>query len=248
MQLTAIPQDRHDHSLHLDWDGLMANTERPQRPVYREIVQRHLGISISDLDLAWAIGASYEETVRGFNERFAHVDPIDTTGMESARSVGDFIVERLVSEREVQWRRDGIELMPFAQELLDWADGLRMPRSVATSRKERVAFEMLEASRITGRVHAIVGRDTEGVRLPKPAPDICLVSAAQLATPVNRCWHIDDATPGVRSGADAGVNVIYVYDPLIGNCCSTAKRLAKFTTTSLEQALIFLQKELGTSA
>ncbi len=63
----------------------------------------------------------------------------------------------------------------------------------------------------------------------KPAPDLLLFSALNMAVPVRNCLFIDDTVLGVESGINANMNTIYfrtmpgkaeVHHPLVTTCSS----------------------------
>lgn len=249
MPSTSVAQKsetpEHEAALQLDLDGLTFNTERPQRRVYMNLVREHLGVETTARDYAWAQGKSREATVAGLNERFGKLNLRDASVLEAHSSIGEFLVASLVQTRKFEMKTQGIELMPHAAELLDMADRGNVRRGIATSRAVDVAREMLESAQILPRVHSVVGKGTPGVFNVKPAPDIPLVSAAELRRKPQDCWGLDDAPDGVTGMAAAGVKTIYVADLEVAGIDPAARRLAKYTVRSLEQAISILQRELG---
>lgn len=236
---------RDSPAIQLDLDGLLLDTELPQRPVYLRIFRDLCGVALSNSDFSWALGRSYEETVEGINERFGSLPLRPGVSLPLGQTLGEFVVDRLRTERSRERQAGGVEAMPFAREHLSWADSLKLPRSVSTSRKEEVAREMLQAATLLDRIHVLVGRNSPEVRLAKPAPDIFQVAAKRLCTPIGRCWALEDSPPGVLGASEAGAKVIYIPDERVAGPCGRSKRLAAFTVRNLEEATIILQRELG---
>ncbi|MBN8549815.1 MAG: HAD family hydrolase [Deltaproteobacteria bacterium] len=235
----------HECGLWLDLDGLLLRTEGPQRPVCQQLTLELFGLETTWADFSFALGASRDETARGFNERFAHLPLREGVDLGSAPSVGDFMLDRLVEIRHQQIERDGVELMPGAERLLDLSDRGRLRRAVATSRQERRARELLGHAGVGHRVEIVVGSDSDGVKAPKPAPDIGLEASRRLEVPPKLCWALEDSPPGVEGQARAGAKVLYVFDRTVAEPSRAARALATHTVGSLDEAVDFLQKELG---
>ena len=239
------PLPPHEQALLLDLDGLLLNTERPQRPVYQRIVSELFDVEVPASEFSWAHGASKAATVAGLNERFGKLPLLDTGVLASFHSVGELIVSRLREIRRTEMEQHGVELMPGALPLFDMADRGRLRRAVSTSRREDVARQMLDAACILPRVDSVVGEGTPGVLEVKPAPDIGQVSAQQLRVAIKNCWGLEDSPTGVRGQKEAGAKVLYVADLQVAGICPATRRLATHTVTSLEEAVTFLEKELG---
>ncbi|HEX6655179.1 MAG TPA: HAD family phosphatase [Candidatus Limnocylindria bacterium] len=97
--------------------------------------------------------------------------------------------------------------LPGVGAFLDAVEAQGIPWSIATSsRREQ-----------TGRSVAALGRATEprmvdgsSVERAKPAPDLMLAAARELAVPPDQCWCVGDSTWDMRAAAAAGMTPVAV--------------------------------------
>ena len=237
---------RRDVGLMCDLDGLSLDTVLPQHVVYQRILLEYFGIETTPLDFDWTVGACGRETIHGFTERYGRAEIRPPHTLSPGESIGQKIVGRLLEIRRPQEQAlIDVGTMPHLPELLDFADAANLARSSSTSRPEKDAFELLTGTGLARRFDVIVGKDSEGVSHPKPAPDIFRRSAELLGIRIADSWALEDSTPGVKAAREAGAKVLYIPDSRVANPCPTARRLATHTESSLERAIPFLQRNLG---
>jgi HAD superfamily hydrolase (TIGR01509 family) len=97
--------------------------------------------------------------------------------------------------------------LPGATELLARLEAVGIPWAIATSsRREQVAASV-SALRLASEPLVI---DGSHVLHAKPAPDLLLLAAGQLAVPPDRCWYVGDATWDMRAAVAAGMIAVGV--------------------------------------
>ncbi len=232
--------------LMFDLDGISLNTVLPQSVVLTQIAREFLELDLRHDDFGWTVGASGEETISGLNERFASCELRAPNLLAPGQTIGQRMLSRLLEIRRPQEQQlIDVAPMPGFPELLDFADKAELPRSNSTSRPEAQARELLRGTALEHRFDVIVGRDSEGVSNPKPAPDVFLRSAELLGIVIKESWAIEDSKPGVYAARAAGSKVLYVPDSRVGSACSFARRAATHTVLSLDEARTFFERELG---
>jgi beta-phosphoglucomutase-like phosphatase (HAD superfamily) len=232
--------------LMFDLDGISLNTVLPQSVVLTQIAREFFELDLRHDDFGWTVGASGEETISGHNERFASCELRAPNLLAPGQTIGQRMLGRLLEIRRPQEQQlIDVAPMPGFPELLDFADKAELPRSNSTSRPEAQARELLRGTALEHRFDVIVGRDSEGVSNPKPAPDVFLRSAELLGIVIKESWAIEDSKPGVYAARAAGSKVLYVPDSRVGSACSFAKQAATHTVSSLDEAREFLERELG---
>lgn len=130
----------------------------------------------------------------------------------------------------------GIPLKPGLLELLDFLDGRKIRKAVATSSMQERAAMKLKRTGLFERFPVVISGDD--VHRGKPAPDIYLETAVQLGVSANRCLVLEDSDAGARSAHAAGMMVIIVPDlkPPAADVVSLALRVEQ----SLSDVLRFL--------
>ena len=182
-----------------DMDGVLLDTER----LYTEITQRICG----------RFGKVFDWSVKA--------DMIGRPALESAR----YLVERLdlpitaeeyLTERGVMFET----VMPTAAAMagareLTAALGAAGAVTAVASSSSRALFELKTTRHRAwfGEFRVIVLGDDPRIRHGKPAPDIFLVTAAELGVEPAACVVIEDAPAGVEAARAAGMQVIAVPDP-----------------------------------
>ncbi|MCB0080968.1 MAG: HAD family phosphatase, partial [Caldilineaceae bacterium] len=105
--------------------------------------------------------------------------------------------------------------------LLDLLDTQQIPKAVATSSARAEARYTLANAGLLERFSIVVTGDQ--VERGKPAPDIFLLTAAQLGVPPSSCLVLEDSEAGVYAATAAGMCTFMVPD-LIPPQPETAKR------------------------
>ena len=142
------------------------------------------------------------------------------------------------------WRqtveRRGIELKPGLIEMLDFVEQQRLTAALATSSEAEYADLTLRRSGLLDRFAVVVSGDR--VTRGKPAPDIYLEAARQLAVSPADCVAFEDSEAGIRAVAAAGMMGILVPDrpPSL-----EARRVAFRVAPTLQEARVVLASLLG---
>jgi HAD superfamily hydrolase (TIGR01509 family) len=97
-----------------------------------------------------------------------------------------------------------LEAMPHIEETLD---AIRQPVCVASSGSQERMRASLGGVGLYDRFAPNIFSATQ-VRNGKPAPDLFLFAAAQMAAPPQRCLVIEDSTAGVAGARAAGMTVL----------------------------------------
>jgi beta-phosphoglucomutase-like phosphatase (HAD superfamily) len=84
---------------------------------------------------------------------------------------------------------------------------------VVTSSTRRYAAHVLKKLGIDGECRALVGGDE--VSRNKPYPDAYLLGAERIGADVACCWVVEDSTPGMQAGLNAGMRVLAIPGPLV---------------------------------
>lgn len=95
-------------------------------------------------------------------------------------------------------------------ELLDWLDGAKIPRAIATSSSHRHVQANLETHGLSGRFPVVVAHGDYQDGKPHPAP--YLVAATRLGVDPEDCLALEDSLNGVRSACAAGMMTVMVPD------------------------------------
>lgn len=103
-----------------------------------------------------------------------------------------------------------IRLMTGVKELLGHLEQLGIPMAVATSTKTERAKTKLKNSGIIDYFNFIVGGDQ--VEQSKPAPEIYLKAASEMALQPEDCLAFEDSANGVKSAVAAGMTVVQIPD------------------------------------
>jgi riboflavin kinase len=106
--------------------------------------------------------------------------------------------------------------MPFAEELIARLCASGVPYCIATSGHREVTMRKLEHHAFLRETATIVCGDDARMTRGKPAPDIFLLAARELAAEPAQCVVIEDTVNGVRAGVAAGMRTIAVIDPRYG--------------------------------
>ena len=182
-----------------DMDGVLLDTE----PFYTEVTSRIVG--------RW--GKTFDWSVKS--------NMIGRTALASARYLVETLELPIAPEEYLTEREAMLELlmptakaMPGARELTTALHARGVPQAVATSSSRRL-FEMKTQSHRDwfALFETIVLGDDPRLRHGKPAPDIFLLAARDLAVEPSRCVVVEDSPAGVEAAHAAGMQVIAVPDP-----------------------------------
>lgn len=110
------------------------------------------------------------------------------------------------------WRKhietNGIPIKTGVIDLLDYAAANGFPVGIATNSPAYNAYECLDLAGLKHRFPVIVTGDD--VRQAKPAPDIFLRAAVELAVDIRCCIVFEDSPVGIAAAVAAGAYSVYV--------------------------------------
>lgn len=191
--LTVRPRLR---GLVFDMDGLMLDTERLSQRCW-QAAAADLGVDFPDALFRQLVGRNLAGIERLVREAAGPALP----WAEFARRAAAHYDEAL---------REPPPVKPGVHALLDLADALGLPSTVATSTARCWAERKLRSTGLWDRFPAVTTGDE--VARGKPAPDIFLLAAARLGLEPAACLVLEDSPNGVRGAAAAGCAVVMVPD------------------------------------
>lgn len=110
------------------------------------------------------------------------------------------------------WRQyviqHGIPIKKGFVNLLDRLAGWDIPFCLATNSRQVNALECLKLAGLEGVFSIIVSRDD--VSYAKPAPDIFLVAAEYLKTPIRQCLVLEDSLTGIKAAVSATAHTVFI--------------------------------------
>jgi len=178
-----------------DMDGLMFDTERLERDLWRAAAQRH------GFDILPALNA----TLVGRRA-------VDAELLLLAHFGAQFPLEQIKADVQLHWGRvaasGGMPRKPGLEELLAHLERARIPKAVATSTVRAKALVALGA--LADRFQALACGDE--VTHGKPAPDIYFLAAQRLGIAPEACLALEDSPPGVAAARGARMPVIMIPD------------------------------------
>jgi pseudouridine-5'-monophosphatase len=181
-------------------DGVLLATER----FYTEVTQTIVG--------RW--GKTFDWSVKG--------QMIGRKALDAARYLVEALDLPIAPEEYLAEREAGLaalmptaDAMPGARELTAALHDRGVPQALATS-SSRSFFELKTTRHRAWFAQvfaAVVTGDDPRLAHSKPAPDIFLLAAADLAADPATCLVFEDAPAGVAAARAAGMQVIAVPDP-----------------------------------
>ncbi|MCB6185231.1 HAD family phosphatase [Leeia sp. TBRC 13508] len=180
-----------------DMDGLMLDTE---------VIAQKAGMAAC-ADFGFNMTLEIAMQLLGRNSRDADVFLSATFGptFDAAK-----VRERFKARYEEALFTSGIPVKPGLHEMLDWLEGVPLPKAVATSTRHDMACKKLESVNVLHRFPHLVGGDQ--VKNGKPSPDIFLEAAARLSVNPAECIVLEDSEAGVRAALAAGMMPIMIPD------------------------------------
>ncbi|MEZ4675595.1 MAG: HAD family phosphatase [Caldilineaceae bacterium] len=180
-----------------DMDGLMLDTERLAQAAWQR-AGAELGYDLPDAIYLQAVGRTAQATEVIFRAHFGLDSPFDAIYQRKQH----YYHEAIAAGR--------VPLKAGLLELLDLLDKQGIPKAVATSTARSLALQKLQATQLLTRFPHIVCGDE--VPNGKPAPDIFLAAAAQLAIAPTYCLVLEDSPAGVRAAHAAGMRAVHIPD------------------------------------
>ena len=178
-------------------DGLMLDTE----PLYKRAWQHacaELGFDLDDVFYATLIGRPTPDGEAELVQKFGT----------------DFPLERFRSRWPALWKHEaeasGIAAKPGLLDLLTFAEQRGLRIAVATSSDAAYTEFTLRKAGLTDRFAVMVTGDQ--VQRGKPAPDIYLEAARQLACEPAHCVALEDSEAGIMAASRAGMIAVLIPD------------------------------------
>ena len=173
-----------------DCDGVVVDSEVISCRVHAEVLTRH-GYPISA-----------DEVCARFLGRTAR-----DTAIEVERELGRPLAENYDQERRaalIAALADSVEAIPHLEQALDT---IAAPICIASSAVPEKIFATLSRTGLYRRFAPNIFSGSQ-VKNGKPAPDLFLFAATQMATLPERCLVIEDSVPGVTGARAAGMTVL----------------------------------------
>jgi beta-phosphoglucomutase-like phosphatase (HAD superfamily) len=177
-----------------DMDGLLLDTESIYRLAWQEAAGDQ-GYSISDELYMSLLGLRTEEAYEKLRCKFGNAFSSELFHIRSNHYCEDYVKSGVP-------QKSGLSL------LLDFLNGYKIPRAIATSSTREKALSSL--GEIVAQFDAIVSGDD--VKEGKPAPDIFLAAARRLNVLPIRCIVLEDSPVGIEAANRAGMIPIMVPD------------------------------------
>jgi HAD superfamily hydrolase (TIGR01509 family) len=178
-----------------DMDGLMIDSERVVLGCWRQAGEE-FGLTFDD---------AFLHSLVGLHDKLCRVAV--ATAFPEVNIPALFARTNTLYELQIE---SGLPSKPGIHALLRWLHDQGIPRAVATSTQRAKAELKLTHAGLREFFQVVVtGSDIEH---PKPAPEIYLKVAEQLAISPAECLVLEDSEPGVRAALAAGMTVIQVPD------------------------------------
>lgn len=217
-------------ALVFDFDGTMVDTESPVLAIWSEVYRRH-GHELSLDDWQHALG-----THGGFDP---HSRLVELTGGSFAGDPQETTIRiRRLCEEE--------PLRPGVLPLLAAARRAGLKTAVASSSSLGWVERWLAHHGIRDRFDGVVGRDL--VARVKPAPDLFLLAARELALPPAACLAIEDSPNGVRAARSAGMRCVIVPNRVTALLPFPAADLTLDTLEGVELADLLARLPVSTAS
>jgi HAD superfamily hydrolase (TIGR01509 family) len=189
------------HAVVFDMDGLLVDTETVSREAMT-LAARQLGYDMPHELFMQMVGLSFASSGALLTRHYGPEFDVPAFQAESTR------LYRTAGEM-------GVALKAGVVELLDFLDGLALPRAIATSSHHQDVDRNLGHHGLRERFHAVVaGGDYARA---KPFPDPFLKAAEVLGVDPGHCLALEDSHNGVRAAHGAGMMAVMVPDLLEPN-------------------------------
>lgn len=178
-----------------DWDGTLADTKRAVVQAFQKILVE-VGCLVSDRFIERLMGVgtkkTFKEALKKCNLKF------DDEQLEN------LVRDKIESQVELF---EKVSLFEGATELLEELHG-RIKIALATMSGRKVIEKLLPEKRIESFFDVVVTADD--ISMPKPHPEVFMVSAAKLGVEPKNCVVIEDSVFGVRAAKEVKMKCIAV--------------------------------------
>lgn len=178
-----------------DMDGLMFDSERVDREIWREVAGRR-GHDFPDSVHDSIVGRGRVDSDKILLEHFGEAFPL----AEARAETRDRWTERIKNE--------GLPYKPGLIELVEYLESIATPIAVATSTERSKALLCLGT--LAKRFDALAFGSE--VTHPKPAPDLYLLAASRLGIAPAECLALEDSPTGLAAAQAAGMTTILIPD------------------------------------
>jgi HAD superfamily hydrolase (TIGR01509 family) len=181
---------RQDSLVIFDCDGVLVDSEVISCRVHAEVLTRH------------GYPMSAEDVRRRFLGRSAR-----DANLDIERELGRPLPEAYDTERRdalLAALSEGVEAIPHLHEVLDT---LTIPACVASSGAHDKIFTTLSRTGLYQRFAPDIFSAAQ-VAQSKPAPDLFLFAARQMAKPPSQCVVVEDSISGITAARAAGMTAI----------------------------------------
>jgi beta-phosphoglucomutase len=191
------------HAIILDFDGVIANSERLHLRAYQDVLDG-TGLTLTD--------AAYFDRYLGFDD----YGVLRALAADAGRSLGDAVVEALVAAKGQRYDTlagQGEMLFPGAADFIRQA-AAAVPLAIASGALTHEIDHVLVQAGLRDRLLAVVGADQTAHS--KPAPDPYLEAFARLQTlsgltlDPRRTVAVEDSRWGLESARAAGLRTVAV--------------------------------------
>jgi beta-phosphoglucomutase len=191
------------HAIILDFDGVVANSERLHLRAYQEVLGG-TGLTLTD--------AAYFDRYLGFDD----YGVLRTLAADTGRALGDDEIETLVAAKGRRYdtlASQGEMLFPGAADFIRQA-AAAVPLAIASGALTHEIDHVLDQAGLRGHLLAVVGADQTAQS--KPAPDPYLEAFARMQTAIGRTLDprrtvaVEDSRWGLESARAAGLRTVAV--------------------------------------
>ena len=179
-----------------DLDGVLADSEPWWNEIDATLLAEH-GITYRGEYHENVLGVNYRLAVEFYKKAFGLSVPAE----EMMRRRGEIATEFFANR---------VGLFPATRQVLEQLRQMKLRLAVATSSVGASARPFLDRHRLTEFFEVIITGDE--VQRGKPAPDIYLRVAEELALAADRCLVIEDALPGIAAANAAKMRVAAIPD------------------------------------
>lgn len=180
-----------------DMDGLMIDTERLALKAW-QLAGIDFGFPISEDIFITMVGRNRWDSDRTLVEIFGSDFPVD-----AVRKRYRVYVDGWIDEGRLAVKSGLVELLRFLERI-------SMPKAVATSTEYERAVHKLSLTDLLDHFPIVIAGDQ--VQKGKPAPDIFLAAAMQLAVRPENCLVLEDSDAGIQAAYDAGMTPVMIPD------------------------------------
>jgi HAD superfamily hydrolase (TIGR01509 family) len=180
-----------------DIDGLMLDSERMAIGAWRQALAER-GFILNDVSAELILGLTVQDTAKILEADFG-------AGWPYAE-----VYARRLEIYEADIDTNGIPIKPGLMELIDFVEANQIRKAVASSTPCWFAKRKLARTALDTRFEVVVCGDM--VANGKPAPDLFLQAARQIAMPPERCLVLEDSEPGIIAARAAGMVPLMIPD------------------------------------